>query len=153
MYVRASGKARVVLHHVQEQVRIGIMTAVEAQWSPLKLLILGEDPQLRLYAEVSVWYKKIEMFRKGEDQRMFVQEPTSEDLAVHRSLLRRLIADGEHLVCLIDQIGLPENVEAITPQSVSATLEAIRADYRGWHEPMPAQLRERILHQVFRDVA
>ena len=129
------------------------MTTLEAQWSPAKLLILGDDPQLRVYAEVSVWYQKIEMFRKGEDQRMFVQEPTSEDLAVHRSLLRRLIVDGEHLVRLIDQIGLPENVEAITPLSVAASLEAICADYRGWHEPMPAAKRERILHQVFPDVA
>jgi hypothetical protein len=129
------------------------MTALEAQWSPAKHLILGDDPQLRIYAEVSVWYQKIELFRKGEDQRMFVQEPTSEDLAVHRSLLQRLITDGEHLVSLVQQVGLPENIEAITLQSVAATLEAIRADYRGWHEPMPAAERERILHQVFPDVA
>jgi hypothetical protein len=53
------------------------MTALEAQWGPAKHLILGDDPQLRIYAEVSVWYQKIELFRKGEDQRMFVQEPTS----------------------------------------------------------------------------
>ena len=67
------------------------MTAVQAQWSPVQHLILGEDPQLRIYAEVSVWFKKIELFRKGEDERMFLQEPTPEDLAVHKTLLQRLI--------------------------------------------------------------
>ena len=141
------------MRSVGERSRLSFMTALEAQWSPAKLVILGDDPQLRVYAEVSVWYQKLELFRKGEDQRMFVQEPTSEDLAVHRSLLQRLIADGEHLVSLIQHIGLPENTEGITPQSVAATLEAIRADYRGWHEPMLAEQRERILRQVFREVA
>ncbi|MBI3849429.1 MAG: hypothetical protein HY298_03930 [Verrucomicrobia bacterium] len=129
------------------------MTALEAQWSPAKHLILGDDPQLRVYAEISVWYKKIELFRKGEDERMFLQDPTPEDLAVHKSLLQRLIADGEHLLSLVQQIGLPENVEGITPASVAATVELLSADYRGWHERMPAEKREQILREVFPDVA
>ena len=45
------------------------MTALEAQWTPAKHFILGDDPQLRLYAEAAVWLKKIELFRKGEDER------------------------------------------------------------------------------------
>src|ERR1043166_3466182 len=98
------------------------MTALEAQWSPVKAIILGEDPQLRIFAEVSVWYKKIELFRKGEDDRMFSQEPTPEDLAVHKSLLQRLIADGQHLIQLIEQVGMPGNIEGITPESVRITL-------------------------------
>jgi hypothetical protein len=129
------------------------MTMLEALWSPVQHLILGEDPQLRVYAETAVWYRKIELFRKGEDERMFLQKPTSEDLVVHKSLLRRLIADGEHLLSLIDQIGLPENLEGITPQSVGATVEALRADYRGWHEPMAPERRTHILEELFPDVA
>jgi len=128
------------------------MTAVEAQWSPAKHLILGDDPQLRVYAEISIWYKKIELFRKGEDERMFLQDPTPEDMAVHKSLLQRLIADGDHLLSLVQQIGLPENMEGITPESVAATIELLGADYRGWHEPMPAEKREQILREVFPDV-
>lgn len=128
------------------------MTAVEAQWSPVKHLILGDDPQLRVYAEVSVWYKKLELFRKGEDERMFQQEPTPEDLAVHKSLLQRLIADGEHLLSLVRQAGLPENVEGTSPESVAATLELLRADYRGWHEPKSPEEKARILKAVFPDV-
>jgi hypothetical protein len=129
------------------------MTTLEARWSPVKHLILGEDPQLRIYAETSVWHRKIELFRKGEDERMFIQEPTAEDLAVHKSLLQRLIADGTHLVSLIEQIGLPESIEGITPASVEITLEALRADYRGWHEPMPSEERTKILQELFPDVA
>jgi len=129
------------------------MTALEAQWSPVKHLILGEDPQLRVYAEVCVWHRKIELFRKGEDERMFAQEPTPEDLAVHKSLLQRLLVDGEHLVSLIQQIGLPENTEGITTESVQITLESLRADYRGWHQPMPPEDRRQLLKELFPDVA
>ncbi|MBM3836051.1 MAG: hypothetical protein FJ403_22865 [Verrucomicrobia bacterium] len=129
------------------------MTAVEAQWTPVKHVILGDDPQLRLFAEISVWYRKIELFRKGEDQRMFLRDPTPEDLAVHKSLLQRLIADGEHLLSLYRQTGLPENDEGITSESVAATVELLWADYRGWHEPMLVERRSRILSEVFPDVA
>jgi hypothetical protein len=128
------------------------MTAVEAQWSPVKHLILGEDPQLRVYAEVTVWLKKIELFRKGEGERMFQQDPTPEDLAVHKSLLQRLLADGEHLLSLVGQIGLPDNVEGMTRESVAATLDLLRVDYRGWHDPMPAEKRGQILKEAFPDV-
>src|SRR5438309_2139956 len=110
------------------------MTAVEAQWSPAQHLILGEDPQVRIYAEVSVWFKKIEIFRKGEDERMFLREPTPEDMAVHKTLLQRLITDGEHLQSLIHQIGLPDNLEGIKPADVRAMVETLKDDYRGWHE-------------------
>jgi hypothetical protein len=42
------------------------MTVLEAHWSPAKHLILGEDPQVRVYAETSVWFKKIQLFRRGD---------------------------------------------------------------------------------------
>ena len=128
------------------------MTAVEAHWSPVKHLILGDDPQLRVYAEISVWYKKIELFRKGEDERMFQQDPTPEDLAVHKNLLQRLIADGDHLRSLVRQTGLPANLEGLTAESLAATLDLLRADHRGWHDPMPAEKRAQILREVFPDV-
>jgi hypothetical protein len=129
------------------------MTAVEQQWTPARHLILGDDPQLRVFAEISVWHQKIEMFRKGEDQRMFRHDPTPEDLAVHKSLLQRLIADGQHLVSLVCQVGLPENSDGISAESAAATLEMLQADYRGWHDPMPAEWRQRILKAAFPDVA
>ena len=129
------------------------MTAVEAQWSPAQHLILGDDPQLRIYAEVSVWFKKIELFRKGEEERMFLGEPTPEDLAVHKTLLQRLIADGEHLRSLIQNLGLPENLEGVKAVDVAAMLETLRDTYRGWHEPMAPEQREQLLREVFPDVA
>ena len=129
------------------------MTAVEAQWSPVQHLILGEDPQLRIYAEVSVWFKKIELFRKGEDERMFLQDPTLEDLAVHKTLLGRLIVDGDHLFSLIQQMGLADNIEGIKSEDVAAIIETLRDTYRGWHEAMPAVKREQLLKDVFPDFA
>jgi hypothetical protein len=129
------------------------MTAVEAQWVPAKHLILGDDPQLRVFGEVSVWYKKIESLRQGEDDRMVLHDPTPEDLAVHKSLLQRLIADGEYLLSLVGQVGLPENQVGITGESLTATVELLQADYRGWHEPMPSEKREEILSAAFPDVS
>ena len=128
------------------------MTAVEAQWRPAQHSILGDDPQSRLCAEISAWLQKIELFRNGEDQRMFLQEPTSEDLAVHKRLLQRLIADGQHLQSLVRQLGLPANREAITAESLAATVELLQADYRGWHEPMPNGERQKLMREIFPDV-
>jgi hypothetical protein len=129
------------------------MTAVEAQWVPAKHLILGDDPQLRVFGEISVWYKKIESLRQGEDERMVLQNPTPEDLRVHKSLLQRLIADGGYLLSLVKQVGLPENEVGITAESLAAAVELLQADYRGWHEPMPSEKREQILKSAFPDVS
>ena len=129
------------------------MTAVEAQWVPAKHLILGDDPQLRVFGEISVWYKKIESLRQGEDDRMVLHDPTPEDLRVHKSLLQRLIADGEYLLSLVGQVGLPENEVGITAESLAATVELLQADYRGWHEPMPSEKREHIPRATFPDVS
>jgi hypothetical protein len=128
------------------------VTSLEAEWTPVKHLILGDDPQLRLYADLSVWFKKIELFRKGEEQRMFLQQPTQEDRRVHKSLLQRLIADGDHLLLLIQQVGLPANVEGLKPEDAAAALETLRDSYRGWHEPVSAERQTQILEEVFPDV-
>src|SRR5712672_1209210 len=99
------------------------MTAVETQWTSAKHLILGDEPQQRVYAQLAAWLKKIDLFRKGEDERMVIQEPTAEDLAVHKALLKRLLADGDYLLSLVHQIGLPPNAEGITSESVAAMIE------------------------------
>jgi hypothetical protein len=129
------------------------MTAVEANWVPAKHLILGDDPQLRVFGEISVWYKKIESLRQSENDRMVLHDPTPEDLRVHKSLLQRLIADGEYLLSLVAQVGLPENDAAITAESLAAAVELLQADYRGWHEPMSPEKRNQILRAVFPDVS
>ena len=125
----------------------------EAQWNRVKHLILEDAPQLRLFADVTVWREKIELFRGGEDERLIAQNPTIEDLAVHKTLLHRLIHDGQHLITRIRQIGLMDNAQGITAESVATTVELLEADYRGWHVPMPPEQQDRILREVFPDVA
>jgi hypothetical protein len=41
---------------------------------------------------------------EAEDERMFLQEPTPEDLDVHKDLLQRLIADGDHLLSSVKRV-------------------------------------------------
>jgi hypothetical protein len=118
-------------------------------WGSAAQVILGSDPQLALYGEVVVWFHKVELFRREEEHRMFQDTPTSEDMALHRQLLRRLLTDGEHLVRLIEQHGFLANTEKLTADDLTATLANLRADYRGWHEPMPAKERTQLLREVF----
>jgi len=118
-------------------------------WGSAAQVILGPDPQLALYGETVVWFHKVELFRREEEQRMYRQTPASEDVVLHKDLLLRLMADGEHLDRLIEQHGFLANAGGFTADDLKATLQTLRADYRGWHEPMPAGQRNEILREVF----
>jgi hypothetical protein len=52
-------------------------------------------------------------------------------------------------VRLIEQYGFLTNSEGVTPEDLKATLRSLRADYRGWHEPMPGPQQAQILREVF----
>jgi hypothetical protein len=118
-------------------------------WGPAAQVILGPDPQLVLYGETVVWFHKVELFRHEEEQRMYRQTPSPEDLALHKELLLRLIEDGEHLGRLIDRHGFLSNAEGITGNDLKSTVCNLLADYRGWHESMPTAERALVLREVF----
>lgn len=123
------------------------------EWTPVKQAIIGLDPELVLYAEVFRWFRNLDLFRARENQRMYLQEPGAEDREIHRTLLLRLIADGERLQTLIEQNGgLVANREGIKREDLSAAIETLRDSYRGWHEPISPERRDQILKSVF-DVA
>jgi hypothetical protein len=128
------------------------MTALEAHWSPVQHLILGDDPQARVYGEVFLWFRKLELFRKEEEERIFAQKPTAEDLEVHRRLLQRLIADGEHLLKSVQQAGLPSNLGGAKPEDLAAAVEGLWDTFRGWYQPLSAGERSLILKELFPDV-
>src|SRR5215467_3644864 len=117
----------------------------KANWASAAEVILGPDPQLALYGEAVIWFHKVELFRQREEERMFRQNPTTEDLALHKELLLRLIADGEHLSRLTEQHGFLSNAQGITNADLKATLQNLRADFRGWHEPLPPEQKAQIL--------
>jgi hypothetical protein len=112
-------------------------------------VILGPDPQLTLYGEAVVLFHKVELFRREEEKRMYQQTPAAEDVALHKELLLRLIADGEHLIRLIEQHGFLPNAEGFTAHDLMATVQNLKADYRGWHQPMPGGQRDQLLREVF----
>ena len=99
----------------------------QIEWTPTKQAILGPDPGLLLYGEVSVWFHKLHIFREREEERMYRQEPSAEDLEIHKSLVLRLMADGEHLLQLIRQsAGLIQNPEQIKTDTLPAAVESLR---------------------------
>jgi hypothetical protein len=104
---------------------------------------------LVLYGEAVVWFHKVELFRHEEEERMYRQAPSPEDLALHKELLLRLIEDGEHLGRLIDRHGFLPNAEGVSGNDLKSTVLNLRADYRGWHEPMPAAEGEQVTREVF----
>ena len=131
--------------------KLTLMQAAEAKtsWGSAAQVILGPDPPLALYGEAVIWFHKVELFRRQEDERMYRHSPASEDLALHKQLLLRLIADAEHLLRLIEQHGFLPNAEGLSAADIKATLQNLRADYRGWHEPMPTAQKAQILAEVF----
>ncbi len=118
-------------------------------WGSVADVILGQAPELALYGEMVVWFHKVELFRREEENRMYRQHPSPEDLALHKELLLRLITDGDHLTRLIEQHGLLPNVEGVTLDDVKATISSLQADYRGWHQPTPDSQRAQIVRDVF----
>ena len=129
-------------------------STADLEWAATRHAIVGADPEVALYGEVSVWFHKLDLFRRGEQARLYDGEPTAEDLEIHKGLACRLIADGEHLIRLIQEAGgLLSNHENIKGEDLGAALDALRDTYRGWHEAMPKDARERILGEIFRDVA
>lgn len=123
--------------------------ASKQSWGAAAQVILGPDPQLLLYGEAAVWFHKVELFRQEEEKRMYRQTPTAEDVMLHKELLLRLIADGEHLDRLIEQHGFLANAEGFTALDLKATLRNLQADFRGWHEPMTASQSAQIIREVF----
>jgi len=127
--------------------------AAEIDWTPTKQVTLGPDPEMHLYAEVSLWFHKLKVFREREDARMFQSTPNPEDRAIHKALVSPLIVDGEHLLTLLEQsAGLMTNPERIKSEDLVAAVESLRDTYRGWHEPLPSEKRNQILKQVFPDL-
>ena len=129
-------------------------SAAELEWTPSLQTILGSNPAYQLYGEVSIWFHKLDTFRRGESQRIFQAAPTAQDLDIHKRLLLRLMADGEHLLELIRGEGdLIKNPENIKTTDLEAALRSLRDTFRGWHEPIPPERRKQVLKDVFGDVA
>jgi hypothetical protein len=128
-------------------------STAQIEWTPTRQAILGPDPALVIYGEISVWFHKLELFRREEEDRMFQRDPGPEDLEIHRSLVVRLIADGEHLLALIQQNGgLIQNREGIKAEDVRAAVNGLHESVRGWHANTSAERRNQILADVFSNV-
>ena len=97
------------------------------------------------------WFKAVELFRATEDERLYLNDPTQDDLRQHRTWIAGLIAEGERLVTEVQSKGgLPEGVVRFRLADVEATIEGLRADERMWHQnTVSPERRREILKAVF----
>ena len=97
------------------------------------------------------WFKAVELFRATEDERLYLHDPTQDDLRQHRTWIAGLIAEGERLVTEVQSKGgLPEGVVRFRLADVEATIEGLRVDERMWHQnTVSPERRREILKAVF----
>jgi hypothetical protein len=123
-------------------------STAQLDWSPTQQAILGDDPEKTLLREVSAWFEKIRLLQRQEDEQMILKDPSESDLLVHKELTQRLIDDGEYLITVLSR---RRNLKS-KADNVTAALELLQLNYKGWHDPMPKEESDRILKQVFGDV-
>jgi hypothetical protein len=100
--------------------------------------------------ELVAWFKAIRLFRDTEDERLYLHEPTTDDLRQHRTWLASLIADGERLLAEAEAAGgLPHGSVPFTLGDVDAAIRNLRTDERMWHGSSSEAERKQILGRVF----
>jgi len=104
-----------------------------------------------LIEDLVAWFKAVDLFRGIEAERLYLNEPTPEDLRQHRTWIYSLIAEGERLVTEVQaKGGLPEGVVCFKLPDVEATTESLRVAERMWHQnSLSTERRREILKSVF----
>jgi hypothetical protein len=117
--------------------------------------ILCDDAALRLYGQVVVWFQKDALFRRFEDQHMYRDaDPSEAELHLHKTLLEKLIAEGEKLLAAANGEGLQENPERITAECIAATLYSLQDTLRSWHHnSFSPEQRAKLVLEIFGDVS
>ena len=97
------------------------------------------------------WFKAVDLFRKAEDECMYLHDPTPEDLLQHRTWIANLIAEGEQLVRETrGRGGIPEGVVSFQLADLEATIESLRSDQRMWHhQTLSPERRRELLQALF----
>ena len=104
-----------------------------------------------LIEDIVAWFKAVELFRAAEDEHLYINEPTPEDLRQHRTWIYSLMAEGERLVTEVQaKGGLPEGMVHFKLPDVEATIESLRVAERMWHQnSLSTERRREILKSVF----
>jgi hypothetical protein len=104
-----------------------------------------------LVQDFDAWFRAVDLFRQTEEERLILQEPTSEDLRQHRTWLTGLIAEGERLITEAPaRGGLAGHGGNFTVADAEATLEILYLSQREWHGPRLSEIRrQQILKAVF----
>lgn len=124
-------------------------------WVALKIVLSEIDQELRdrrrhLLMKVAHWFLAIKLFRKFEDLRLFVGEPTDRDKEYHRYFLTQLMAGGELL--LIDlrrQADVDPGSIGIQLADVEANLCYLRDCHAQWYTDLSPTQKADILKECF----
>ena len=108
------------------------------------------EKRLHLLRRLSTWLSLINIFRRLENEKMIIAEPTARDYKYHKAMLSFIVGSGEILVLELESHKQIDSVHIGMPfESVTATLQALRYDLRMWHSDMTAERRAEILQDVF----
>ena len=108
------------------------------------------EKRLHLLRRLSPWLSLINIFRRLEQDKMIVAEPTARDFKYHQAMLSFIVGSGEILVLELESHRQIDSVHIGMPfESVVATLQELRYDLRMWHSDMKEERRAEILQNVF----
>ena len=86
----------------------------------------------------TLWLQQVDAFRDFEED-CLVTGVYDAQLDLHRSVLSRLIADGESLVFMATRVGAIKFPSGCTLEDIKATIDALHVTFRGQYGPKNSQ--------------
>lgn len=127
----------------------------EKDWAAVKLLLEELEEELaerrsHLLFRVNVWVMSVRVFKRVEDRKMVIGNPTKRDRDYHRAMLGFLKGYGELLLMELERQDKadPKNI-GMTFEDFAASVQGLRYAEREWYGDMTEARREEILGNVF----
>ena len=117
-------------------------TVEQPDWVALKILLSELDEEMsrrrvHLLRRISLWLAAIQIFRRFEDDKMLVPDPSSRDKEYHRASLTSLLGFGETLLI---ELQASNSVDptwiGIQVSDLSSSVETLRMNFFEWFSDM-----------------
>lgn len=127
----------------------------EAEWAVLHVLNeenaekLGQNAHNLLYC-ISNWLMTASIFKRFEERRLVLSDPTPQDRGQHRAALTQLLATGEKILI---ELGQRPEVDlapiGVDQKNLAAAIHELRLNYSEWFSGMTEGRKREIMEEVF----